>query len=85
VREPLVIAMRRVDLEVLVDLEVAVRHYFGAHVVQFTVSGNPPLPTARLQGRYDGGELAFELLLPADPATWTLNGRVRNQELVRSG
>src|ERR1700689_5058282 len=31
VREPLVIAMRGIDLAVLMDLQVAVRHYFGAH------------------------------------------------------
>src|ERR1700751_4031167 len=39
VREPLVIAMRRIDLEIFVNLQVAVRHYFGAHVSKLTVSG----------------------------------------------
>src|ERR1700685_2162263 len=31
VREPLVSAMRSIDLAVLMYLQVAVRHYFGAH------------------------------------------------------
>jgi hypothetical protein len=38
VREPLVIAMRRIDLEVFMNLQVAVWHYFGAHEPKLTVS-----------------------------------------------
>src|SRR6202035_2461344 len=48
VREPLMIAMRRIDLAVLVNLKIAVWHYFGAHVRKLTVSGEGP--TARRAG-----------------------------------
>src|SRR5262245_34693862 len=39
VREPLMIAMRRIDLEVFVNLQVAVWHNFGAHNTKPTFSG----------------------------------------------
>src|SRR6201992_1477179 len=48
VREPLMIAMRRIDLAVLVNLKIAVWHYFCAHVRKLTVSGEGP--TARRAG-----------------------------------
>jgi hypothetical protein len=40
------IAMRRIDLEVFVNLQIAVWHYFCAHVPKLTVSGGgwPPAP-----------------------------------------
>ena len=53
VREPLVIAMRRIDLEVFVNLQIAVWHYFdfGAHVLKLTVSDAGLPPAARVRER----------------------------------
>src|SRR6202167_5410838 len=51
VREPLVIAMRSIDLAVFMYLQVALRHYFGAHRLSLPTRPGSGGTTPRAAGR----------------------------------